>query len=314
LEISLKSFYSRIFRGRPGLFIKLLKKFFKQSKVYFNMDLVDGRNRIKALKLKEKQLKALMDPFRLKLLSELTEEHYSSELAKKFKMSEQKLHYHMKLLEESGLIVKVKDESKRGALAHIYRSKANAFGLILPGAVGETRGPEILDFVTDALMVVGSPDPHGAYKARARDNYYAGELGLFLGKFSQSIQVRTDTELRPDDRKHNLILIGGPIVNTLTSEINDQLDIRFTTENGTVIHSKKTGKSYYDDEIGLIAITQNPWDPEKKIIVFAGKGYKGTKSAIVAFSKHLEKIRDTHVVLGLDIDGDGIIDDAEFLE
>ena len=278
------------------------------------MELVEGRKRLVALRLKDLQLRALMHPFRLKLLNKLMEEHYTSELAKKFGMSEQKLHYHMKLLEEAGLIKKVKDEARRGAVAHIYRTSAQAFGLILEGAKGEERGPEFMDFFTDAIMVVGSPDPHGAYKARARDNYYAAELGLFLGRFSVNIVVRTDTELRPDDRKQNLILIGGPIVNTLSSEINDKLKIRFSTENGTVIHSEKTGKKYYDDEIGLIAITENPWADGKKIILFAGKGYKGTKSAIVAFSKHLDKIRDYHVVLGLDIDGDGIIDDAEFLE
>jgi DNA-binding transcriptional ArsR family regulator len=278
------------------------------------MEVVEGRYRTKAIKLNKSQLRALMHPFRIKLLNELVEEHYTAELAKKFNMSEQRLYYHMKILEKAGLIVKVKDESKRGALAHLYRSKSQAFGLVLDGAKKEGRGPEFVDFLTEAVIVVGSPDPHGAYKARARDNYYAAELGIFLGRFSPDIIVRTDTELRPDDRKNNLILIGGPIVNTLTAEINDQLKIRFTTKNGTVVYSEKTGKNYYDDEIGLIAITENPWQEGKKIILFAGKGHKGTKSAIVAFSKHMNKVKDSHVVLGLDIDGDGIIDDAEFLE
>lgn len=278
------------------------------------MEVVDGRRKIKAMKLGEAQLKALMHPFRIKLLNELSTEKYTAQLAKKFRMSDQRLYYHMKILEKAGLIVKVREESKRGALAHIYRAKSQAFGLLLEGAEGELRGPEFIDFLTDAVMVVGSPDPHGEYKARARDNYYAAELGLFLGKFSPDIKVKTDTELRPEDRKNNLILIGGPIVNTLTAEINEKLPIRFTTKNGTAIYSEKTGKSYYDDEHGLIIITENPWQDGKKIILFAGKGYKGTKSAIVAFSKHMNKLKDCHVVLGLDVDGDGIIDDAEFLE
>lgn len=279
------------------------------------MDLVDGRRKFRALKLELNQLKALMHPIRLKILSELSTPQYSANLAKKFGMSEQRLYYHMRLLEKAGLIKVVKKESKRGALARIYQSTSQAFGIVLPGAETEARGPEFLDWFMESLIVVGSPDPHGPYKARARDNYYAAELALYLGRFKPKISVKTDTELRPEDRKNNLILVGGPIVNVLADEVNSKLKVKFSTSNGTVIESSITGKKYYDEECGLIALTENPWDKTKKVLILAGKGYKGTKAAIVGLSKYPNELKESpRVVLGVDVDGDGVVDDVEFLE
>lgn len=278
------------------------------------MEILDGGKRIEALKLSVGQLKALMHPLRLRVLSELATPQYTANIAKKFKLSEQRMYYHVRLLEKAGLIRMVKKESKRGATARLYQATKLAFGIVLQGAKVSKQESEIIDYFMNSLIVVGAPDPHGPYKARARDNYYAADLTLFLGKFSPDISITTDTQLRPDDLEKNLILIGGPVVNTVTEKINPYLKIRFTTENGNVIESTRTGKKYFEDETGLIAVADNPWAAGKKVLVLAGRSWRGTKAAIIGFTRYLREITGPRVVLGVDVDGDGTIDDIEFLE
>ncbi len=260
--------------------------------------------------LSQEQLKALMHPLRLGILRELRTPQYAAGLAKKLGVSEQKLYYHMKKLVSAGLIRETGRIEKRGATAVLYEVKGQAFTIL----IDDSSKGVIRDFI-NATMVVGSPDPHGPHKTRARDNYYAAELGLFLGGFNPEINVKTDTEMKAGDFKNNLILIGGPVVNMVTAKVNDKLRFRFTTNNGNVIESTKTGKKYYDEEVGVICITKNPWAQNKKVLVLAGKGFAGTKAAITGFIKHHTRISgDGLIVEGVDLDGDGIIDNVEIIE
>ena len=64
-------------------------------------------------------------------------------------------------------------------------------------------------------------------------------------------------------------------------------------------------------------------DPSKSMLVVAGKRYSGTRAAIVAFLKHFTQIQTGNIhnskiaakiVEGVDLDSDGIVDDAEIRE
>ena len=68
---------------------------------------------------------------------------------------------------------------------------------------------------------------------------------------------------------------------------------------------------------------KNPFNPEKSILVVAGKRYMGTRAATIAFLKNFKEISrgnvhnraiKARVVEGIDLDSDGIIDDIEFRE
>ncbi|MBW2976541.1 S-layer protein, partial [Candidatus Woesearchaeota archaeon] len=175
----------------------------------------------------------------------------------------------------------------------------------------------------DALIVVGSPDPHGPDKARSRDGYYGIDLALFLGTFLNYVpvaNVKLDTDMRESDMENNLILIGGPITNKTTERFNGKLPIKF--ENGN-IKSTISNEIYPQDECGVIAKIKNPLDKEKSILIIAGKRFSGTRAAIIAFLKHFKKIAKgnmhnnnlkANVVEGIDLDSDGIVDDVEFRE
>ena len=169
----------------------------------------------------------------LKLLAK--EPMYPIELAKKLKVHEQKVYYHIRNFERAGIVKVAKQETKQGAIAKYYKLEQPAFVIKLK-ELEETQKiatlksesaflePFIKDGQLNAVVIVGSPDPHGPDKARSRDGYYGIDLGLFLGTFLNYVpdfNVRLDTEVRPNDLKKNLILIGGPIVNKITEQVNN---------------------------------------------------------------------------------------------
>jgi len=191
--------------------------------------------------------------------------------------------------------------------------------------------PDVLrDFIASGKanfkIVIGSPDPHGKYKARGSDSCCAIDLALFLGSFTNSVSAanyKLDTEMRENDYKQNLIVVGGPKANTVTEALNRALKVRMDESDDWNIVSKLSGHSYSEDDNGFIAITKNPWDETKKVIVFAGRRFPGTRATVIAFVKHFNEIMkgnkydprsSTKVVKGIDYDGDGVVDDVEFLE
>lgn len=259
---------------------------------------------------------------------------YPAELAKRLRVHEQKVYYHIRNLEKAGIIAVVRKESKQGAVANYYAAVQPAFVIRFKDLeettkLGQGRNessflePFIENGQLNALIIVGSPDPHGPDKARSRDGYYGMDLALFLGTFLSyvpKVNVKLDTEVREQDLQNNLILIGGPIVNKVTEKVNDRLPVRF--EQGNIV-STLTHETYPQDECGLIVKIRNPFDKERSILVVAGKRFSGTRAAIIAFLRHFDRVKEgnlkeqsakAHVVEGIDLDSDGIVDDVEFRE
>ncbi len=272
-----------------------------------------------------------------KILAAITDtEKYPKMIANELKENEQKVYYHIRKLEKAGIIKVIKQESVHGTIAKFYKVSEPAivvrFKELIPKQeisptdekVAAFLRPFIIDGKFDARMIVGSPDPHGPEKARSRDGYYAIDLGLFFGTFLNyvpEINTRLDTETTNEDLKQNLILIGGPITNRVTEKFNNQLPVQFTTDKN--IYSKITKTKYSSDETGLIVKIQNPFNPEKCVLVVAGKRFSGTRAAITAFLKGFKQIYAGNrlkpnviakVVEGLDLDYDGVIDSVEFRE
>lgn len=293
-------------------------------------------------------LKTVLDKLSWQILKQLSQhEMYPIEIAKKLGIHEQKIYYHIRKLAQAGVIQIVREEEKKGATAKYYKTSHPAFGVELP--YGERKipalGTPILDeklrqfftpFLTsdtfDGKIIVGSPDPHGPFKARARDGHYAAYLSLFLGgyaKLPEDFVIKLDVDVKVEkDEKNNLILVGGPGTNLLTEEINEHLPIRFnvkSTQEGFLfggLVSQATGNTYTSDNVGLIAKIPNPWDKEKRIIVVAGNKAVGTKACVLAMTrfwketlKNFNGIDNFAVVIqGFDMNGDGKVDSIEVLE
>ena len=260
--------------------------------------------------------------------------YYPIDIAKALKVHEQKIYYHIRNLEKAGVIKVVKKETKQGATANFYGLTEPAFVIKFKNfeatsKIGQIKNeseflvPFIKDGQFDALIIVGSPDPHGPDKARSRDGYYGMDLALFLGTFLNYVpkfNVKLDTEVREDDLQNNLILIGGPVVNKLVDRVNLKLPIKF---EGGSIKSTVSSEAYPQDECGMIVKTKSPFNTDKYILVVAGNRFSGTRAAIIAFLKDFKKITSGNVhnpsikakvVEGIDLDSDGIIDDIEFRE
>jgi len=297
----------------------------------------EGTYSLPVKELKASQIKALTSELAEKIVKLLAEKpSYPKELSKRLKVHEQKIYYHIRNLEKAGIIRILKKETIQGAVANYYTLIEPAvvlkFAELKPTqkitASKEESNKFLEPFIKDgqlnAMIIVGSPDPHGPEKARSRDGYYGMDLALFLGTFLNYVprfNVKLDTETHKEDMDNNLILIGGPVVNKVTQKINDKLPVRFDKQNN--IKSTVSGNVYPSDEIGIIVKAKNPYNKNKSILLVAGKRHPGTRAAIIAFLKKFNEIVlgnkknpkiYAKVVEGIDLDSDGIVDDVEVRE
>ena len=86
-----------------------------------------------------KQASVLMKPARLDVLRRMAEETTCNELAEALGSSPQKVYYHVKALEQAGLVERVAERKVRGIHEGIYRAKARSYWLS-PRLVGRLGG------------------------------------------------------------------------------------------------------------------------------------------------------------------------------
>ena len=287
-----------------------------------------------------KEIVAALNPLAWRILKILNEQPtYPNELARKLKIHEQNIYYHINKLLKAGLIEVVREEKKQGAICKYFAPTAQAFGLELPSKKSEIKiggvkiNTKLKDFFADFIkagnfngtIVVGSPLPHGPYLSEAQDGHYAVHLAMFLGNLcnlrKNQFIVKLDTEVKAERKQNrNMVLIGGPVTNIISTELNKKLKINFEWDKYWHIRSDRM--RYLDETAGLIAKVRNPWAENKSIILLAGVRFIGTKACIIALTQHYEKILekfDRHkdfycIINGLDKDGDGKLDDIEVLE
>ncbi|MEM4398138.1 MAG: helix-turn-helix domain-containing protein [Candidatus Woesearchaeota archaeon] len=281
-------------------------------------------------------IKLIDHPIRLKILKLLSKKPmYPAELAKELKMHEQKIYYHINQMLNSDLLDVVEKEEIRGTTAKKFSPKVMNFAFTLSNNweniknLFEEKDKEILTFLKpfiiegslNSYIVVGSPDPHGEHKARARDGHYAIDLALFLGSFCNVDEFSTRLDVDVDLKQNkNFILVGGPVTNLVVNKINEYLPAKFSDQKPWGIISKL--KTYTDESIGLISKIQNPFNKDYFILVIAGIRFIGTKAAVMAFTKNTKQVIYRYtgqkefysIVQGFDIDGDGKIDSIEVLE
>ena len=256
------------------------------------------------------------------------------DLSRELKQHEQKIYYHLRRLEQAGIIKKVGTERRFGMTAKMYSAVSPIVSTKLyedGHTINQKSNPKMRNlspFIDkgklNAKIVLGAPFPHGEHGATARDGVYMADLALFLGTFltnTEDLSCKLDTEIRESDYNNNLILIGGPKINTIVAKINSKLPIYFDEKNEWTLISRKTGEAYGYDAHAVIIKMKSPFNSEKDILLLAGRRSVGLRSAILAFINHYNKIMATEksgvvtvVVNGIDKDSDGIVDSVEFVE
>jgi len=291
-----------------------------------------------------KLAQSILQPTRWKILSELAEgEKCAKDLAKTFNTSEQVICYHLRELEKTGFVSLERTVKKRGAMAKYYKAEQKAIAII-PEVGNSTKGmhsltqqsltessTKLLDpFISQGRLnghiVLGSPDTHGIFRSRARCGDRATDLALFLGSLlplTRESVVRLDTEISQQELLRNLILVGGPRVNTATMMVNEGLPITYELTGHNIMISRISGRSYAGEDEGAVQMVVNPMNQESRVIVIAGNSYLGTRAAVLAFIKYTDEIAEgntmnknivARVVTGLDVNSDGLVDDVQFLE
>ncbi len=293
-------------------------------------------------------IKPLLNPKAWKIFSELCRrESYPAELAKRLGLGQQEAYYYVNKLRSAGLVEVVKKEEKKGGLAKYFAAKDRCFSLLpdfplqgqnfsvpegkekeLDSAIEEFFSPFISNGVLDAKIVIGSPDSHGEFRARARDAHLAVELSAFLGSLSKKIRapmVFLDTMAKGlKEENSNLIIIGGPITNTLSRQVNGFLSVSFRQKNAHwVIESKNSGREYTEDNVGIVEKISHPFFEKRGILFLAGKRNAGTRASVLSLIQNTSEtvscnqFREgvfAHAVEGLDLDSDGKIDAVELKE
>jgi predicted transcriptional regulator len=278
----------------------------------------------------------------IELLS--SKDMYPAQVAKELNLYDQTVYYYIRKLARIGAIEQVGTRLIRGGTARLYSASSPSFGLELEGKAEKLQSsnyikvemrkniPYILkEFYENnsfsGLIVVGAPDPHGPYKSSSRDGHYAVHLSFYLGTLSESstsgfiVKLDIDAKAEKDIDNRNLILIGGPGTNIVTSEFNRYLQIKFNEDNYWSGLTDQSGRIFNMDNHGLIAKINNPYNKDKKILILAGVRSIGTKAAVIALTNYGSKIYDNSstdnqlalVVQGFDMNADGKIDHVDIV-
>jgi DNA-binding transcriptional ArsR family regulator len=115
---------------------------------------------------------ALLDPARQTLLAHLREPDSATGLARRLRLPRQRINYHLRVLEDAGLVELVEERRKGNCLERVVRATARSF-LISPEALGEL-GPTpetAADRLSSAYLIAAAGKTIrdvGALEARAR--------------------------------------------------------------------------------------------------------------------------------------------------
>jgi len=252
-----------------------------------------------AKEIDEKGLKALEDEQRRKILNMVSERDMTvSELVSELDMGRQTLYYNLEKLQEGGLI------ASEGSRPKYFSSDIAAY-YFRPENVEPEKNPLMLENVPDILegfvedrkidarVIVGAPYPHGEHDRRHKNAYKAGEITAILGNYGRKRQqlIYMDTEVDEKIRERPLISVAGPLVNTLTDELNSEMPAKFTEGHDRIITENST---YSGDETGFIAKAEVEG---KERIVVAGLFGLGTSAAIEALSSRAQELGENGAVV-----------------
>ena len=289
------------------------------------------------------EMRILSNPIAWKIINLLSgHPMYPAQIAKELKIYEQSAYYYIRKLLAIKAIEQVETSFVRGGTAKLYKTEYPAFGIEMSwgerkfekarnDTVSHHVSTFFQEFVDDGsfngTIVVGAPEPHGPYRSSARDGHYSTQLAFFLGSFCSlpsNFVVKLDVDANSEkiSRTENIISIGGPGTNIITSEFNRYLPIRFDETNFWSGLIAPHGKTHTLDNHGLIAKIRNPFSESLNVIIIAGVRSAGTKSAIIALTNHgneiLKKFGENKywalVVQGFDMDSDGKIDAIDIVD
>ncbi|WP_324734813.1 DUF4932 domain-containing protein [Thermococcus sp. SY098] len=125
------------------------------------------------------------------------------------------------------------------------------------------------------VIVYGTINPDRS--GNEHDKQLAELIWRSLVHRGYNVTVRADINVTEKDLRSYLILIGGPVANNITRQVNDLLKVRFIKKDGEyVLYSEYTNRTYLSNDVGVFEIVRNPWDKRKLLTLIAGITRDGT--------------------------------------
>jgi DNA-binding transcriptional ArsR family regulator len=137
------------------------------------MALVEGADRVRLA----------LSPLRRQLLERLRKPASAAQLAAELDLPRQRVGYHLRLLEQAGLIEMVQERQRRGCTERIMRTTAGSF-LVDPGVMHDLRQGD--RFAAEQLVALAADTVRQVARMRAK----ADEQGTRLLTFTLEAQVR----------------------------------------------------------------------------------------------------------------------------
>lgn len=244
-------------------------------------------------------LEALNSELRRQILEKLSDRKLTvDEIADELNLNQQTAYYNVEMLDEADLL------NSSGGRPRRFSSDRSAY-YFRPDFAEPEENPLMLENVPDILqgfvqnrkiearIIVGAPYPHGEHDRRHKAAFKAGEISAILGNYGRRRQqlIHTDTELDEKIRERPLISVAGPLVNTLSEELNGKLSAKFTESYNKIITGENT---YSGDETGFVAKTEI--DGSERMVV-AGLFGLGTSAAIEALSSRASELGEKGAVV-----------------
>lgn len=298
----------------------------------------EGKKAYNSVVVNPRGLGILTNELTLKIIQRLSEKPGCAlDIARSLEVHEQKIYYHLRKLEATGVIRLLRSEKRLGMTAKIYTTVSPVVSAKLYddgfSLKSEFQSDPLLikfldPFVTrgrmNSIMIVGDSYSHGRYDAYSTEGPHLLDFSMLLGNIvTEKLEFphyKLDTEVTEEDLKNNLIIFGNPKTNTIIDKINKNLPITFDMEKGS-IKSKESGMRYTDPRNGVIIKMENPFNPEKMILVIGGNRTRGTQSSVIALTqdyKNILKEGTLHnfykILVGMDKSGNKIIDSIKVLE
>jgi DNA-binding transcriptional ArsR family regulator len=174
---------------------------------------------------------ASLDPIRARMLAELAEPHTATTLAARLGLSRQKVNYHVRTLEQHGLVELVEERRKGNMTERVVRASAAAY-VISPAALAAvapdpTRSPDRLSAHWLLALAARLVRETGALiNGAARANKPLATFGLdaevrfatpadraaFVGELTATVTRLISTYEAADGRPHRLIVAVHPSI------------------------------------------------------------------------------------------------------
>ncbi len=180
-----------------------------------------------------------LDPMRARILRELREPGSASTVAAALELPRQKVNYHLRLLEEHGLVELVEERPRRGLTERILTASAVGYALA-PDVLGESSAStQSLDRLSTSYLIAlgarlvgevgalarkaqaaGKPlatlsiDTELRFASPAQRAAFADELGAAVAHLA----AKYHAEDAPDGRPYRLVVASHPIAPTETKE------------------------------------------------------------------------------------------------